>query len=861
VTASGFTVNSSTSITVAAPAHALGVVDVSVTTPYGTATKTGGFEYAPPPRPAITGISPSSGPTTGGTSVVISGSNFTGATAVKFGSKAATSFSVDSATKITAVAPAGSAGTVDVKVTTAGGTSPASSADRFTYRAPPTVTAVSPSSGPTGGGTAVTVTGTNFTGATAVAFGGIAATSFTVNSATRITAVTPANTAGGHYVRVTTAGGTSATGSAAKFFYVVAPPPTVTAVSPSSGATAGGTTVTVTGTNFTGATAVAFGGIAATSFTVNSATRITAVSPANTAGAHYVRVTTAGGISATGSATRFTYVTVSAPTVTAVSPSSGATSGGTSITITGTNLTGATTVKFGTAAATSFTVTSATRITAVAPAHSAGAVDVRVTTAGGTSATSSADRFTYSAASKGPTVTSLFPNSGPTTGGSRIVITGTNFTGATAVKFGTTAATSFAINSATQIVATSPPGTGFADVTVTTAAGTSATGSTDQFSYQSASGNPRSGQRSIDSDNSRSIQRTIGPMVAQTSAQVMSGAVDQAITDAFGDGGPAFNVSATGIRLNSAGDMPSKPERSETATAYADQPRNPRIDEAYAALASADKARKAATKFRPEREWSFWTEIKGTGWKVTDTVPATGATESLTGQQLNVTGGLTRKLTPDMLVGVMAGYESFNFDIASLGGGMKGHGLTVGGYFARRFGDLRFDVSAAWSPVSYDVNAGASTGSIDGNRWIVSTGLTGTKRFGNWLIEPSVKLYMLWERDQAWTDSLGATQDAHNFSSGRVSVGSKIAHSFKLDGDAALVPSVGLYADNTFMSDDALPTGQPTFSLKNGWAARVTTGVNYFTPGGASLGLTGELGGLGSNYKIWSGMVSGALPF
>ncbi|MFV8668357.1 putative Ig domain-containing protein [Ralstonia pseudosolanacearum] len=93
--------------------------------------------------PTVTGISPSSGSTGGGTSVAVTGTGFTGATAVKFGSTNAGSFTVNSATSITATSPAGSAGTVDLTVTTSGGTSATSSADQFTYVAPPTANASS----------------------------------------------------------------------------------------------------------------------------------------------------------------------------------------------------------------------------------------------------------------------------------------------------------------------------------------------------------------------------------------------------------------------------------------------------------------------------------------------------------------------------------------------------------------------------------------------------------------------------------------------------------------------------------------------------------------------------------------------
>jgi hypothetical protein len=83
--------------------------------------------------PTVTGIVPTSGSTAGGTSVAITGTNLTAATAVRFGATNATSFTVNSATSITATSPAGAAGTVDITVTTAGGTSATSASDRFTY--------------------------------------------------------------------------------------------------------------------------------------------------------------------------------------------------------------------------------------------------------------------------------------------------------------------------------------------------------------------------------------------------------------------------------------------------------------------------------------------------------------------------------------------------------------------------------------------------------------------------------------------------------------------------------------------------------------------------------------------------------
>src|SRR5579859_1071443 len=81
-----------------------------------------------------------------------------------------------------------------------------------------------------------------------------------------------------------------------------------------------------------------------------------------------------------------------------------------------------------------------------------------------------------------PTIASVIPNIGPAAGGTLVTITGTNLNGATAVKFGTAAAT-FSVTDSTHIAATSPAGSGTVDVTVTTSSGTSALSPADKFTY------------------------------------------------------------------------------------------------------------------------------------------------------------------------------------------------------------------------------------------------------------------------------------------------------------------------------------------------------------------------------------------
>ncbi len=172
--------------------------------------------------PAVTSVSPKSGPTSGGGAVAITGMNLNGATSVKFGGTEAR-FSVQSSSRINAIAPAHSAGVVQVTVTTSKGTSStAGTGNDYTYVARPVITGLAPKSGPTAGGTSVTLTGTGLSGATAVSFGGVPASSITPVSATQLIAVSPVHLSGVCDVTVTTLGGTSpTTGTGNDFTYAL----------------------------------------------------------------------------------------------------------------------------------------------------------------------------------------------------------------------------------------------------------------------------------------------------------------------------------------------------------------------------------------------------------------------------------------------------------------------------------------------------------------------------------------------------------------------------------------------------------------------------------------------------------------
>jgi hypothetical protein len=455
----------------------------------------------------ITDITPRGGNGDGGNQVTITGSGFNNATRVQFGSNAATNVRVVSDTQITCTSPAGTWGsTVAVTVTSPQGTSATNSAAQFTYRnLAPAITGIDPNQGSRLGGTRVTITGTGFTGAYRVQFGITPATNFTVESNTQIVVTAPAGAPGQVDVRVVSPWGTSPVVPADQFTYT-RNAPTVTRVAPAEGSRFGGNTVTITGTGFLTATDVRFDreevvgggprivGGAATSFTVVNDTTITATVPPGT-GTVDVRVINADGTSARAGAPQYTYLNT--PAVTNVDPNGGLPAGGIDVTITGSNFVAAAggrlngSVRFGTVTAPAADVTfvDAEHLRVKVPALPAGTqppatVHVTVTSPAGTSPVSVADQYTYAAA---PAVTAVVPNQGLPAGGNTVRITGTNFTGAFEVKFGTDLVPRqavFTVDSPTQITVTAPPhAVGVVDITVRTPSGTSPVVAADRYTY------------------------------------------------------------------------------------------------------------------------------------------------------------------------------------------------------------------------------------------------------------------------------------------------------------------------------------------------------------------------------------------
>jgi hypothetical protein len=181
-------------------------------------TKSCTTEVVPPP--GVAKVTPAKGPATGGTVVKISGNGFTGATAVKFGSVNAASFTVVSATTITAVTPVEVGGTIDVGVAVRGVTNAPSTTDHFTFL--PVVSGLNPTSGPRAGHTSVTVHGAGFAlgkGPTAIVFGSTGALSVNCSSFTECVATSPTHAVGTVNVKATVNKATSLKVEADRYTY------------------------------------------------------------------------------------------------------------------------------------------------------------------------------------------------------------------------------------------------------------------------------------------------------------------------------------------------------------------------------------------------------------------------------------------------------------------------------------------------------------------------------------------------------------------------------------------------------------------------------------------------------------------
>lgn len=373
-----------------------------------------------------------------------------------------------------------------------------------------------------------------------------------------------------------------------------------------------------------------------------------------------------------------------------------------------------------------------------------------------------------------------------------------------------------------------------------------------------------------DSLKLRALQAMATPMVSQFSGQAISGAIDNAIAEGFSDGGGSLvTPNNSGIRFNfsadGSSDDPKASSKVSSAAPFGTTADNSRVNDAFGALAYAAPI-KAPRRFAEPKDWLGWAEVRGATldrWSS----GGTGAPSTLYGNQINALAGLTRKLAPNFLIGAFGGYETFEYRSDQLQGRLKGDGWTVGSYLGWKITQtIRFDAAVGYSGLGYDGTAGTASGSFNGNRWLVSGGLTGTHESHGLLIEPSARVYALWEHENAYTDTLGTLQSARDFSTGRASGGLKLAYPV-MWSSGAVAPYVGLYGDYYFNSDSAaVPVASlatVSAAILDGWSARVASGANLKFANGTQISVGAERGGLGSSNgaALWTYRARASMPF
>jgi hypothetical protein len=245
----------------------------------------------------------------------------------------------------------------------------------------------------------------------------------------------------------------------------------------------------------------------------------------------------------------------------------------------------------------------------------------------------------------------------------------------------------------------------------------------------------------------------------------------------------------------------------------------------------------------PDDAWHPWADVRGIGYE-SDTDAA--------GHQINVTVGIGRMIAPNLLIGAFAAYESARLTVDALSGRMDDDAVTIGGYAAWRFVEnWRIDGKLGRGHVWYEDRAGAGVeGSFEAARWLAGGGLTGLYRAGGVLIQPSSRVYAVWESNDAYADSRGAPQASRDFSDGRVATGAKLAFPIPL-ADLGLLPYVGAYGDYRFSHDTELPSGAE-YGLEDGWSARLSAGLRFTLANGAVATLGGDYGGIGADSQRWS---------
>lgn len=398
-----------------------------------------------------------------------------------------------------------------------------------------------------------------------------------------------------------------------------------------------------------------------------------------------------------------------------------------------------------------------------------------------------------------PVVAALSPNHGPAAGGTSVTITGDNLAGATAVTFGGISASFQVVDNSLFVF--SPAGTGTVDVLVTTQDGTSAAGTESRFTYDVAPGPDRAEEAAkLDA-----VQQSLSPVVAGQSSRAISSSIMDAVSLGL-TGGTQTRFSPTDMFLAYG------PAR-ETAPGPFDE-----------VLTSGSGTLSDNV--------SVWLDTKGQG-----ILPLSATPER--GWQVNLTGGVGLRVTPDILVGTLAGQEQFSYHSEDTDTTLSGRGTSLGAYAGWDLGGVLASLGLVNSVLDYTAETGSASGGFQASRWLLMGKVSGQYELGAFSVEPSAALLAVWEAQEGYTDTLGGEHEARDFGSASASAGLRIARAMPINADWELSPFGGIFVEADADSEDGATSAD--------MSGRLSAGAALTSSGGLAIGINGDLGGLGTD--------------
>ncbi len=327
-----------------------------------------------------------------------------------------------------------------------------------------------------------------------------------------------------------------------------------------------------------------------------------------------------------------------------------------------------------------------------------------------------------------------------------------------------------------------------------------------------------------------SVSSGLTPRAQQDHVKTLSDGVSASVGGAFADGG--VSDSTLGYQMGGGS------SDAERATGHA------------LAISGYDSMESGGMDFY----WNVWSSVRWTGYDGDD----------FDGSTVNLAAGIDYRIAENVVLGVLIGNENDDFDDIGAVGSLEGSGFTLGAYAGMQLGGTWvLDGLLSYTWLDYDVSDGTNTGSFDAGRVSAALNLTGSYTLSNGVVFMPGASFLLSSEDQdSYVDSGSNAVSGDDITSGRVSVGTKVAKDYILDSGLLLTPFVSARAEYDFSNaDDPVPnSGAP--DTGDGFGLRLGAGLDAELTENVDFGLDADLGGIGnSDFTSFSAKASLGVRF